>query len=82
MSDEVKKIMEEQSEQKKKPLAIMDHLIQQKLPLPKMYQLKNDLAKHKMLKFGPATISMADLGNLLKRFEEVPEEPYVTVRRI
>lgn len=58
----------------------MDQIVLAKLPVPKLYQINNYLAKYKKTKFGPATISINELSNLLKKFTNIPEaidSPYV-----
>lgn len=59
LTPEVKIAIEKLCEQKKKPLAIMDHLVLSKLPVPNIYQIKNYMADYKKSKFGAATVSIA-----------------------
>lgn len=63
---DVKLLIEQMCDKKKTPLAIMDHIALQKLPLPKMYLINNHIAKYKREKFGNATISIAELSELLE----------------
>lgn len=80
LTPEVKQLIELLCDQKKTPLAIMDQIVLKKLPLPKLYQINNHLAKYKKDKFGPPAIKISDLRRLLDAYIEIPEAtdaPYV-----
>lgn len=73
LTPEVKLAIEKLCDQKKKPLAILDHLVLSKLPVPKIYQIKNYMAQYKKSKFGAVTVSIAALRKILDRYSEIPE---------
>lgn len=73
MTDEVKKVIEDLYDQKKKPLAIADYLKVNKLPEPKIYQISNHIATYKKLKYGPSPLKLSELRALLEKYKDVPD---------
>lgn len=74
MTDEVKRLIEQLSDQRKKTLAIIDHLVLAKLPVPKSYQIANHLAKYKKIKYGPTTLNQSELRSILSKYKDLPEK--------
>lgn len=80
LTDEVIKVIKELHDQKKKPMAIREALTLMKLPVPKLYTIKFQIAKYKKEKYGPTSISMSELRELLNQYTDIPdadEKPYV-----
>lgn len=80
LTEQVKNIIEDMTDMKKKPIAIIDQLTLQKLPTPKRYQISNHIAKYKKFKYGPAKLSLMELRQHLVKFTEVSDDandPYV-----
>lgn len=73
MTEGLKAIITELYQVRRKPKAVMDHLIAigQK-PLPKRYQVVNFMAQLKHLEFGPTVISLGELKCMLDERTEIP----------
>lgn len=80
MTDEVKRLIEELCVQHKKPQEILDVLAKTNLPVPKAYQISNHIAAFKKEKYGPTTLSLSELRDILQKYAAVPstmETPYM-----
>lgn len=80
MTKEVKRLIEEMCLQHKKPKEIVDTLAKHNLPVPKPYQVSNHIAEYKKIKFGPSTLSLSELRDILDKFAAVPnslEPPFI-----
>lgn len=74
MTEGVKAIITELFRERKKPKAVMNHLIAiGQNPLPKRYQVVNYIAKLKHLEFGPTVISLGELKCMLEERTGVPD---------
>lgn len=73
LTGEVVKMIQDLHDQKKKPMDIRDALKLLKMPVPKLYTIKYQIAKYRKQKYGPTAISMRDLRGILKPFTVVPD---------